>query len=310
MVAESSSSMLQELYSMISPHEYSDYINYIIPSDCVSLSDFQKRSLSDEYWVDTSICYDIDGVREDMLFELLGRFSQDDPTMVRANMLTEVKQYKEWYERAAYIMNVMKSTDLDTWLNIMKYEGIKGDEIALHALARVYQCHVVVYTKSRPWTTVKFTSKMTEEKLPKVCDIHLLYMGNHVFAELKRKEKRVAPIPATARTSIISTKPPMSEKSVAPTVGTIMTKGTNKQSADMMSTNVSNTDEPKLDMNVQYVPIEIPVYGMPVFPTAKEIIPLYPNFDEEVETVQRTKAITGSTKDKPHMKECSFHLKN
>ena len=76
----------------------------------------------------------------------------------------------------------------------------------------------------------------------------------------------------------------------------------------MTSTNVSNTDEPKLDTNVQYVPIEIPVYRMPVFPTAKEIIPLYPNFDEEVEMVQRTKAITGSTKDKPHMKECSVSL--
>ena len=308
MAAESSSSMLQELYSTISPHEYSDYINYIIPSNCVSLSDFQKSSLSDEYWVDTSICYDINGVREDMLFELFGCFSQDDPTMVHANMLTEVKQYKEWYERAVFIMNIMKSTDLDTWLNIMKYEGIKGNEIALYALARVYQRHVIVYTKSRPWTTVNFTSKMTEEKLPEVCDIDLLYMGNHVFAELKRKEKRVAPIPAPARTSIISTKPPMSEKSIAPTVGTVMTKGTNKQSADMTSTNVSNTNEPKLDTNVQYVPIEILVYRMPVFPMAKEIIPLYPNFDEEVETVQRTKAITGSTKDKPHMKECSVSL--
>ena len=104
----------------------------------MSLSDFHKSSFSDKYWADTSICYDIDGVREDMLFELFGRFSQDDPTTVRANMLTEVKQYKEWYEQAAYIMNVMKSTDLDTWLNIMKYEGIKGNEIALHALARVY----------------------------------------------------------------------------------------------------------------------------------------------------------------------------
>ena len=48
-----------------------------------------------------------------------------------------------------FIMNVMKSTDLDTWLNIMKYKGIKGDEIALHALARVYQYHLVVYTKSK-----------------------------------------------------------------------------------------------------------------------------------------------------------------
>ena len=72
MADDKAGSMLQELFSVISPYEYSDYINYIIPRDCMTLNDFQKSDLSKDYWVDTKICYDRDGVREDMLFELFG----------------------------------------------------------------------------------------------------------------------------------------------------------------------------------------------------------------------------------------------
>ena len=73
-----------------------------------------------------------------MLFELFGKFSGDDTITVRANMIGEVKSYRLWYKRAAFILNIMKSDSMDSWLNIMKYEGFKGDEILLHTLAQIY----------------------------------------------------------------------------------------------------------------------------------------------------------------------------
>ena len=91
-------SILSELYTAISPIAYSDYINYIMPRDGMSLSDFQRSKLSKDYWVDMRCCFDQGVINEDMLFELFGRFSQDDTITVRANMIGEVKSYKEWYE--------------------------------------------------------------------------------------------------------------------------------------------------------------------------------------------------------------------
>ena len=156
----------------------------------MSLCEFQQSPLSSEYYVDTKYSFDEDSVRDDMLFELFSNFSNDDTITVRVNMISEVKSYQEWYERALFIMNIMKSRSIESWLNIMKYEGIKGDEISLHALARIYQRHVVVYMKARPWTTVKLDDKVTESRLIDICDVHLLYMGKDIFIELKRKPNR------------------------------------------------------------------------------------------------------------------------
>ena len=86
MAGKTDGSMLSELYNTINPYEYSDYINFIIPHDSMSLSEFQKSVLSDSYWVDTCHCFDKDGVKDDMLFKLFGKFSDDDCTTVCANM--------------------------------------------------------------------------------------------------------------------------------------------------------------------------------------------------------------------------------
>ena len=139
MAGKSAGSILSDLNAAIKHYEYSDYINYITPGDGLNLGDFHKSSLADRYWVDTRICFDKDGVCDDMLFELFGSFSANDSITVQATAITEVKDNYDWYNKASYILNMIKGTDLDSWLNIMKYEGIRGDEIMIHALARVYQ---------------------------------------------------------------------------------------------------------------------------------------------------------------------------
>ena len=250
-------------------------------------------------------------------------------------MLAEVKQYRDWYESAAYIMNIMKSTDMDTWLNIMKYEGIKGDEISLHALARIYQRHVVIHTKSRPWTTIKLNETITESRLSEVCDIHLLYMGNHVYAELVPKAKDMGAVLTCPKTTLAPIAP-------LKTIGNLSTQsGMTGTNIDMIGANIAQIDvgaklthgrhatdtydnttnvgakltqekdvtEPPyllkikdkpckektrtstnildtMGTNITYEQVEVPVYGMPVFPTADPIIPLFPDFDEGNEGAQ------------------------
>ena len=91
-------SILSKLYTAISPIAYSDYINYIVPRDGMSLSDFQCSKLSKDYWVDTRCCFDQGVVNVDMLFELFCKVLQNNTITVRANMIGEVKSYKAWYE--------------------------------------------------------------------------------------------------------------------------------------------------------------------------------------------------------------------
>ena len=248
-----------------------------------------------------------------MLFELFGRFSDDDTITVRAKMISEVKTYLSWYERAAFIYNIMKPDTMESWLNIMKYEGIKGDEISLHTLAHIYQQHIVVHTKGRPWTMVKRDDKMTESHLPEVCNVHLLYMGNYVFAELKRKPyskpnpRSMVTDPALqiqAMKKSVNTEIPdplnlsstaWKTTSATATSYSAAMLGTNKpQESSTLSTSelpipsyMTGTNTGARDTKPGYMhsidTSTVPCYGQPVFPAAKQILPLHPHLSDDEE---------------------------
>ena len=268
-------SMLQELYTTLTQYEFSDYINYIVPQDGLSLYEFQQSPISSEYYMDTKYSFDEDGVKDDMLFELFGNFSNDDTITVRANMISEVKSYQEWYECASFIRNIMKSTLIESWLNIMKYKEIKGDEISLHAQARIYQCHVVVYIKTRPWTMVKLDDKVTESRLTDICDVHLLYMGKDIFIELKRKPNQLTNN-AMVSTSAMSQDITIVSKPVTCTVS----KGSNIEVQDTSGAIPDDQLTDTLGTNTLDSGITVLTYGPIVFPTARQILPLHPHLSD------------------------------
>ena len=61
------------------------------------------------------------------------------------------------------------------------------DELMLFALARTYQRHVVVFTHNKCWSTIGSDDFISREHLLEICDLKLLYIGQHMFAELKQK---------------------------------------------------------------------------------------------------------------------------
>ena len=69
----------------------------------------------------------------------------------------------------------------------MSSDSVFGDELMLYALARTYSRHVVVFTQSKCWTTVGTDDEIPGKCLLEICDIKLVYIGNHMFGELHRK---------------------------------------------------------------------------------------------------------------------------
>ena len=63
---------------------------------------------------------------------------------------------------------------------------VYGDELMLYVLARTFQCHVV-FNKHKCWTTIRSNEYITRQHLLELCDIHLVYIGQHMFAELHQK---------------------------------------------------------------------------------------------------------------------------
>ena len=114
-------------------------------------------------------------------------------------MIQWVQDNRGNFEVWTSIIRRQKKLTLAEWIKWMVDEETPGDEIAIFALSRMYNRHVIIYTKKYHWTTVVHHVDVSEDEVAGWCDIHLLYIKPYVFGEIKRIWKPVAPltVPAT-----------------------------------------------------------------------------------------------------------------
>ena len=129
------------------------------------------------------------------------------------------------YGRLSY--DNTRNLSLAEWVKGMSDEETPGDEIALYALSRMYNRHVIVYTKKYHWTTVVHRVDVPEEEVAGWCDIHLLFIKSYVFGEIKRIRKPSVPsilptpTPQTTTTSSVITGDSTDSGKVIPGKGVI-----------------------------------------------------------------------------------------
>ena len=70
----------------------------------------------------------------------------------------------------------------------MSYWGNCGDALAIYAMSDMYGVHTCVVTKSKPWTTVANTFQGTDIDVLKLCQVKLIYLGNHKYGKLIPKD--------------------------------------------------------------------------------------------------------------------------
>ena len=59
------------------------------------------------------------------------------------------------------------------------------DEMFIYVLSKVHFRHTIVYNMKRPWCTIQPTELLSEDELHAVCDLHLIYLGQDVYGELR-----------------------------------------------------------------------------------------------------------------------------
>ena len=69
----------------------------------------------------------------------------------------------------------------------MSDENQFPDELMLYALSRTYNRHTMLILKDRNWSTVASDNPISEQELWSICHVHLAYLGNGVFVEVKIK---------------------------------------------------------------------------------------------------------------------------
>ena len=177
----------KELMSIISSFLYRRYVQCISSRDAVTPEDFAKKQLSQEYWIDQRRRYRGKLINSDYLFEHFGLFSSEDGWTVRKQMVGLVKHESNLYESVGRVVLNMRGCGIDDWLEELEDPNNPPDELMLYCLSRTYNRHTLVICKSRNWSTIECDSPLTEEELLVSCHVHLVYLGNNVYAQLRRK---------------------------------------------------------------------------------------------------------------------------
>ena len=186
--------MAKELMSLVSDFPYVSDIPKLKPTDMVMPQHFMIMTLSHNHWVDDSLCYDTNNDRNsNNLFAVFGQFSDEDPMIVRTDLVQAVRDEFDFFSTVGSKYLLETGMDLSQWLLEMQDENTFGDELALYALARRYNRHVIVYTSRKHWTTLHSTKPLDQWDTAKHCHLQLIYLGRFLYGTVREKGLYAAP---------------------------------------------------------------------------------------------------------------------
>ena len=191
-------SMAGELMQLLSAHNYTECIQHLSNKEVFAQKLFVLTELSETHWLDTRKCYGQRRKNSNQVFELFGSFNDENPFQVRKDMIQHIHQNKSFYAKVGQEHLKRIKLTIDEWLLLMTLDSVFGDELMIYALLRVYQCHTVIFTSRSCWMTIGLDEPIDGNRLLEICQVHLLHIGLHMYAEIKSKP--FVPVPKIAVT--------------------------------------------------------------------------------------------------------------
>ena len=191
MAAKNPSSMSQELLFALYIKPFTGMILYLSPTSFLMVSDFEKSPLSKDHWLDIPIedsrCKGRKKRDPNRVFEAFHSFSDHGTNEVREEMLSAISSDFNYNQNVSWLCLQMHKTTLSVWCNTMYGSTTPADELAIFALSKLYQCHSVVYTKSKTWSTTGTFTSMSEKDVYMQCGLKFVLMRRGNFVQLIKK---------------------------------------------------------------------------------------------------------------------------
>ena len=119
------------------------------------------------------------------MYDFFGEYSNMTADEVKAKLITELSENKEWYGMAATCPLGMRRIRFDQQLKKLEKPRTWPDELCLYTLCIIYCRHAIVFTATQPWCTVKVKENMTIGIIQEMCETVLLYLGNKLYGVLQ-----------------------------------------------------------------------------------------------------------------------------
>ena len=185
----------EELYSLFLTHNYCENVQSLHDRDAINCSLFQDLTLGKNYWLDTQNTLLNGKSNPDHMFQLFGKFSNDDPDCVRQCMIDIIQEEPSKWQHAGEVYLQFNLLNIDDWCELMELPHVSYDELMLYILSIVHSHHTIVYTAKRILTTINNINLLSVPKFHSVCDVHLVFLRNHMYSELKHRPLLTAPLP-------------------------------------------------------------------------------------------------------------------
>ena len=134
----------KELLSLVSPFNYRNVIPSLNQDDFTPLRMFQRSQLGKLFTIDRSNCMKNGEINNAHLFELFGRYSDEDAESVRSDTLERINTGRNVYETVGTLFFAMRNWSLTDWALTACSSYYYGDELLLYVLCKVFHRHAVV----------------------------------------------------------------------------------------------------------------------------------------------------------------------
>ena len=182
-------SMAEELLNTVTePH--TKVLCLLHDSRIISVDNFNRQhaELMKHHWIDSSILQTSDKQHPTTtgIFEVYGKKTGLNATELKELLIDWMcDKCTELANCMAIALNQSNQT-FTKWLqHITLNEEFVPDELMIYCLSRFLNVHTLVYTSNFCWSTLINQFKYDDDELYKKSDIWLVYVGHHVFAELK-----------------------------------------------------------------------------------------------------------------------------
>ena len=180
-------SMSNELWDLILPYNYTMSVLHLTVCDVMPQKYFVNQELSRTHWLDVRNCYKQRRKNSHHVFEIFARYNSDTPENIRQTVIGMIKLEKNYYNEVGHHHIKKSKMSIDEWLKLMSFNAVFADELMIFTLCRTFQRHCVILTSTGSWTTVGSDEPIAVRRLLEICDITLLYIGAHMFGEVKQK---------------------------------------------------------------------------------------------------------------------------
>ena len=156
----------------------------------ISVDNFKRHhaELMKHHWIDSSILQTSDKQHPTTtgIFEVYGKKTSLNMTELKELLIDWMcDKCTELANCMAIALNQSNQTFTE-WLQcITLNEEFVPDELTIYCLSQFLSIHTLVYTSNFCWSTLINQFKYDDDELYKKSDIRLVYVGHHMFAELK-----------------------------------------------------------------------------------------------------------------------------